>query len=138
MYSAMSSPAAWNTGNARSTSAGQLLRRALGLDVDAEHGRQDAPAELADTVAGRGGSLGEGFCAPHRVVGPACPGQGFAELDLEGQVELGRRDEGGGALEQADGGAVVLAEGRAVAARHQVSPRRGRRDAVVGIPSSAR
>ena len=69
------------------------------------------------------------------VVGPACPEQGFAELDLDGEVELGRRDERGGALEQADGGAVVLAEGCArSAAGRQPSPRRGGQGAVVGRP----
>ena len=54
-----------------------------------------------------------GICAPERVVAPARPVQGFPELGLEGEVELGRRDERGGALEQADGGAVVLAGRRA-------------------------
>ena len=49
---------------------------------------RNVPAELADTVTGRCGSLGE-LRAPHRVGGPACPGQGFAELELEDEVELG-------------------------------------------------
>ena len=56
------------------------------------------------------------------------------ELGLEGEVELGRRHERGGALEQAHGGAVVLAEGRAVAAGRQAPPRRRGQLVVVGQP----
>ncbi len=98
-----------------------------------------APAELADTVARRSGSLGEGFCAPQRVVGPACPEQCFAELGFEGEVDLGRRYERGGALEQAHGGAIVLAE----MSRGGRLPVRCRRAAAARssssvIPSSAR
>ena len=113
---------------------GQLLRRALRLEVEAEHARLDPPAELADTIARRRGTLGEGICAPERVVAPACPEQGVAELGFEGEVDLGRRYERGGALEQADGGAVVLAEGRAVAAGGQAPPRRRGQLVVGGHP----
>jgi hypothetical protein len=103
---------------------GQLLRRTLRLEVEAEHACLDPPAELADTIPRRRGTLRSGICAPERVVSPACPEQGLAELGLEGEVELGRWHEPGGSLEQADGGAVVLAEGRPVAAGRQAPPRR--------------
>ena len=46
---------------------GQLLRRALRLDEEAEHARLHPPAELADTIVCRSGSLGEGFRAPESV-----------------------------------------------------------------------
>ena len=126
MYRARSSPAASNTGNACSTSAASFSARALRLEVDRADRlpASDPPAQLADTIARRRGTLGEGICAPERVVAPACPEQGVAELGFEGEVELGRRYERGCALEQADSGAVVLAEGRAVAAGRQAPPRR--------------
>ena len=89
--------------------------RALRLAVEAEHAPLDPAAELADTIARRRGTLGEGVCAPERFVALACPEQGVGELGFEGEVELGPGYERGGALEQADGGAVVLAEDRAAA-----------------------
>ena len=117
MYRAKSSPAAWNTGNARSTSVASLSAAPSGSSLAAEYALLDPPAELGDAIPCRDGALGERFGAPQRVAGPAPPGQRVDELALEGQVELGRRDEGGGALEQAYGGGVVLAE----------EPRGGRR-----------
>ena len=53
---------------------------------------------------------------------------------LEGEVDLGRRDERGGALEQAHGGAVVLAGAARAAAGGQAPPRRRGQHAVVGQP----
>ena len=53
---------------------------------------------------------------------------------FEGEVDLGRGDERGGALEQAHGGAVVLAELRPVAAGGQAAPRRRGQHVVVGQP----
>ena len=113
---------------------GQLLRRALRLEVEPEHTRHDPPGDLADTIARRSGPLGEEICSPERVVGPACPEQGLAELGLEGEVDLVRRQERGGALEQAHGGAVVLPTRRTVAAGRQAPSRRGGQGAVVGRP----
>ena len=82
-------------------------------------------------IAGDGGTLGEGICAPKCVFAPACPEQSALELELEGEVKLGRWDERGGSLVEFHGRAVVLAEGRAVAAGRQASPRR-RGQLVVG------
>ena len=104
---------------------GQLLRSALGLELDAGDARPDLPTELGDTIVRRRGSLGEGICAPERIVGPPCPDQGFAKLGFKEHVELGRRDQGGGALEQADRGAVVLTQGGAVAGSRQAPTRLG-------------
>ena len=140
MYRARSSPAAWNTGSASLDERRQPLgRRALRLEVEADHARLDLPAQLGHAIAGRRGALGEGICAPERVAALASPVQGFAEVGLEGEVELGRRDERGGALEQADGGAVVL-PGAARGGRRRsgaaAPPRPDRRRRAV--PSSAR
>ena len=62
-----------------------------------------------------------------RTASSALPVQCSAslEFDLEGEIELGRRHESSGALEQAHGGGVVLADGRAVAAGREAPPRRG-------------
>ena len=72
------------------------------------------------------GMLGQGIRAPERVLAPAHPEQGVAELGLEGEVELGRRDERGGTLVQAHGRAVVLAAGRAMASRPSAAASRRR------------
>ena len=134
MYRARSSPAASNTGNACSTSAASFSVAPSGSRSMRDHARLDPPAELADTIARRRGTLGEGICAPERIVAPACPEQGVAELGFEGEVELGRRHERGGALEKAHGGAVVLAEIRAEAGRRQTPPRRRGQLVVGGQP----
>ena len=98
----------------------------------------DPPAELADTIACRRGTLGEDIRAPERVAALACPEQGVDEVGFEGEVELGRGHERGGALEQAHGGAVVLPE----RARRPAAVRRRRAAAASssssGRPSSAR
>ena len=128
MYRARSSPAAWNTGNACSTSAasfsvapsGSTLRRTTPAWILPQSSPIRSPA--------RRGTLGDGICAPERIVAPARPEQGFAELDFEGEVELGRRYERGGALEEAHGGAVVLAKIRAEAGGGQAPPRRRGQD----------
>ena len=112
---------------------GQLLR-ALRLAVDSEAAPEDPAAELSDTVAGRGGSLGEGICTAERVVALARPAQGVAELDLEGEVKLDPRYERGGTLEQADGGAVILAADGAVACGGQAAPSPRCQLVVVGQP----
>ena len=94
----------------------------------------DPPAELAEAIAGRSRTVGESVCAPERLVGPASPEQGVSELELEGEVDLGRGHERGRALEQAHGGAVVLAPGRALAARSETLPCRGGEHGIVGQP----
>ena len=109
----------------------QLLRRSLRLEEGAEQLLLDPPAQLADTIARSRGPLGEGIRAPERVAALACPEQGVDELGFEGEVELGRRHERGGALEQAHGGTVVLAEVRAPAGGGQAAPRRRCQRAVV-------
>ena len=77
------------------------------------------------------------FCAPERVTAVASPVQGFDEVGFEGEVELGRRDEGGGALKQADGGAVVRPNLRAATGGGQASPGRGGQMPSTAVPSSA-
>ena len=72
MYRAMSSPAAWNTGNACSTSADSFSAAPSGSTEQAEQAPLDPPAELGDTIARRRRTLGEGFRAPQRVFG-RCP-----------------------------------------------------------------
>ena len=118
---------------------GQLLGRALRLEEDAEDARLDPPAQLADAIARRRGPLGEGIRAPERFAALACPEQGVDELGLEGEVDLGRGHERGGALEQAHGGAVVLA-GAARGGRPAVRRRRAAAasSSSSGSPSSAR
>jgi hypothetical protein len=86
---------------------GQVLGRALRLEVEAEHARFDPRAQLADTIARGRGALGEQIRTSEPVDAPACPEQGVEEVGFEGEVDLGRRHERGGALEQAHGGAVV-------------------------------
>ena len=105
---------------------GQLLRRALRLDGEAEHARLDPPAELADTIARRRrhARRGRPRAAARRRPLPV-QNRASTSSDLEGEVELGRRYERGGALEQADGGAVVRRTLRAAAAGGQAPPRRG-------------
>ena len=110
---------------------GQPLRRALlRLDGGAEDARLDPRAELADMIARDGGTLGEGS-ARRSASSPLLPEQSVAELNLECEVEVGRRDERGGSLVEAHGRVVVLAEGRAAAAGRQAPPRR-RGQLVVG------
>ena len=91
MYSAMSSPAAWNTGNACSTSANRFRRGALRLAAEAEQAPVDSPAELVDTIAGRRRTLGEGIGAPDRV--SALPVQNRASPSSISRPEVEARQE---------------------------------------------
>ena len=91
------------------------------------------PGDLADTIALRSGPFGEEICSPERIVGPPRPEQGVDDPGLEGEVDLARRQEHGGALQQARGGTVVLPTRRTVAAGRQAPSRRGRQR-VVGSP----
>jgi hypothetical protein len=111
----------------------QALGRVFRLEVRAVLARQDPPAQLANLIPSSRGTLGERICAAERFVAPACPEQGVAELLFKGEIELSRRQERGGSLEQAHGRTVVLAEGRAVPASLQAPPGRGAQP-VVGQP----
>ncbi len=102
MYRARSLPAAWNTGSASPTSA----------------------SSLSVAIARSRGPLCEGTRAPERVASPTCLEQGVDDVDLEGDVELGRGHKRDGALEQAHGGGVVLPELRPAAGGGQAPPRR--------------
>ena len=102
----------------------QLRGLALRLEVHADHGRLDPPAELPNLVACGRGAVRERLGTPERLVDLACPEQDLDELGLEGEVELGRRHERGCALEEARRRPVVLAERRSLAAGGQAAPRR--------------
>ena len=129
----------WNTGSACSTSAASFSVAPSGSRWSAEGALLDSPAQLSHAIARGRGPLGEGIRAPQRFAALASPEQGVDEVGLEGEVELGRGHERGGALEQAHGGAVVRPELRAAAGGGQAAPRRRGQAAVVGgIPSSAR
>src|SRR5215211_1187708 len=61
---------------------------------------------------------------PERLAGLASPGEGSDEGQLEWHVDLSRRYEGGGALEQVQGGAEVLPRQGPATGGGQVAPRR--------------
>jgi hypothetical protein len=77
--------------------------------LESEHVSPDPPAQLADAIARRRGTLGKSVGPPERLISPAGPDQGHGELDFEREVAVGGRHERGCTLEQADGGTVVLA-----------------------------
>src|SRR5439155_21596970 len=80
--------------------------------------------QLTNTVARSRGTLSEGTRPPERVASPTCLEQGVDDVDLEGEVDLGRGHEWDGALEQAHGGGVVLPELRPAAGGGQAAPGR--------------
>ena len=76
--------------------------------------------------------------AAERLVAPPDREQDVDEVDLESDVELGRRNERRGPLEQAQRGAEVVSRERPLPGGGQAALRRRRQRAVVGSPSSAR
>src|SRR5207247_8390096 len=110
---------------------GQPVGRSLRLQERAEQALLNPAAQLTYPIARHRGPLGEGIRAPERVVSLPCLKQGVDDVDLERDVELARGHERGGALEQADGGAVVLTEVGSVAAGGQAASRRRSQHPVV-------
>ena len=92
----------------------------------------DPSAELAETIAARRRTLGEIVCPPERLIGPASPCKSVSKLELEDEVDPGRGNQSGRALEQADGSAVVLAPGCPLTARSQALPCGGGERGIVG------
>jgi hypothetical protein len=87
---------------------GERLRAVIGHEIEAEAAGLDPSAELAEAIAGGSGSLGERLRTPDCLVSSAGPGQDLAKLALEGDVNLRRQHQPGGALEQPARGEVVL------------------------------
>ena len=112
MYRARSSPAASNSGIACSAIVASRSVAPSGSKKRRTWPSLIFPHELAYAIARSRGPLGEGLSGPERVVPFACPEQGVEKVVLERDVDLGRGNEGDGALEQADRGGVVNAEQR--------------------------
>src|SRR6185503_9269283 len=89
---------------------GRLVRRALRLEVGAEHAFLDPAAELADAIARTRRALDE------RTHPTKCPGtiarleQDVDQLQLDCAVDLAGGNERERALEQVHGGGVVEPE----------------------------